>query len=836
MVDTTRNVNGVAHPYPPPYPPPFQPPYAQPYWRPPGNGGSGGAGAVVAAVLAGLWAVAVTVPFQGLGWLAEQILLVSGLPTPGWIWPIAAWLNAFLVGAPAALLAVIPRSPAVRAAGRAWLLGAVALGVLGSVRAVPAALHELYLAVFTAVAALLAVVFTRYARQTAGAGAAAQPADAAVDTGTGSITESGTGAGVGFAAVAGGLAILLPWWWLGALGGITETVLAVTAGASVGWLASTLVGGRRWTGGLVAGVTLLLIAAGTGASGEHLAQLLVLPPLGFAVVALQPSAAGTSISGPSAVGSAWPARWLIGLAAIGPLAFADNEEVTLLLVSPGAPLLGREVPVWTAIAASSSLVIGLLLGLGYLTRPALARRGVSVAAAGALVVASAGVYAGLGQPGFFGEKLFVVMRDQADLSGIDTGGGGQARRDERARATYQALVRHADGDQADLRRALDRLHLSYTPYYLVNGLEVDGGPGVRAWLSRRDDVDRVLLSERLRPLPAAPTAGRGDAPAPSDPQWNITMLGADRVWAGLGDTGAGIVVGASDSGVDGSHPALAAGFRGGDDSWYDPWRHTRDPADTAGHGTHTLATAVGRTQTGVAPGAQWVGCVNLFRNLGNPARYLDCLQFMLAPFPAGGDPFTDGRPERAPHVLTNSWGCPRLEGCDEGALRQATAALATAGIFAVVAAGNTGPFCGSVDDPPAPYPDVLTVGAVDRDREVTQFSSRGPTDAGEVKPDVVAPGAAVLSAMPGGGYSTLDGTSMATPHVAGVVALMWSANPALIGDLARTSDILRRTAQPATPTYLSNDERDGCGGDVANVTGAGIVDAFAAVEAARAAA
>ncbi|MBX6358250.1 MAG: S8 family serine peptidase, partial [Micromonosporaceae bacterium] len=441
----------------------------------------------------------------------------------------------------------------------------------------------------------------------------------------------------------------------------------------------------------------------------------------------------------------------------------------------------------------------------------------------------------LGQPGLFGEKLFVVMRDQADLSIIDTSGGGQARRDERARATYQLLVRQANASQASLRRQLDRLHLSYTPYYLVNGLEVEGGPAVRAWLSRRDDVDRVLVSQQLRPLPAAPPTHHGGEPAPESPEWNITMLRADRVWAQLGDTGAGIVVGTSDSGVDGAHPALAGGFRGGADSWYDPVRHTRTPNDTQGHGTHTLATAVGRTGTGVAPGAQWIGCVNLYRNLGNPARYLDCLQFMLAPFPAGGDPFTDGRPERAPHVLTNSWGCPRIEGCDEGALRQATRALAAAGIFTVVAAGNTGPFCGSVEDPPAPYPDVLTVGAVDRNRDVAKFSSRGPTDAGAVKPDVVAPGADVLSAMPGGGYARLDGTSMATPHVAGVVALMWSANPALIGDLARTRGILRRTAQPVTPTYLSRNQRDRCGQE-ANITGAGVVDAFAAVQAARAAA
>ena len=207
----------------------------------------------------------------------------------------------------------------------------------------------------------------------------------------------------------------------------------------------------------------------------------------------------------------------------------------------------------------------------------------------------------------------------------------------------------------------------------------------------------------------------------------------------------------------------------------------------------------------MAPGAQWVGCVNLDRNLGNPARYLDCLQFMLAPFPAGGDPFTDGRPERAPHVLTNSWGCPPIEGCDPAALRPAATALTAAGIFVVAAAGNTGPRCGSIEDPPAPYADVLHRGRGGRaPRTVADFSSRGPAAGGAAKPDVVAPGAGVFSAMPGGGYAAMDGTSMATPQVAGVVALMWSANPELIGDVATRTR--RSCARPPSPAFPGTDD------------------------------
>jgi subtilisin family serine protease len=675
----------------------------------------------------------------------------------------------------------------------------VALGGLGLLRAIPAPQNEIYLATLALVAAGGTAVLRR-----------------------GLPTPSLRG-------LAGGLAVLLPWLWIGALGGLLETVLAVAAAAAVGWLASALLDRQdRYgvvLGGLVGGVALLLLAAGVGQSGAQLAAMLVLPPLGFAAAALRSPAswlaplasapAAGSIQADRSAPSAGLSRprgrgLLVAVAAVGPLAFVDPEEISLLLIS------GRDLPAWAAIAAALSLAVALLVGLVYaVVRTRFTQRWVGASLVAVMAIAGTAIYLGPGQPGLHGEQLFVVMKSQADLTGV-TG-----------RDVYGRLVQHARETQSDLRETLDRWHVDYTPYYLVNGVEVNGGPAIRAWLSRRDDVDRVLLSQRLRPLPAEPGTAHGDEPAPPLPPWNITLLRADRVAAQFGVSGSGIVVGTSDSGVDGTHPALSGGFRGGDDSWYDPWNGTRTPTDHGGHGTHTLGSAVGRT-VGVAPGAQWIGCTNLDRNLGNPARYLDCMQFMLAPFRYGGDPFTDGRPERAPQVLTNSWGCPRIEGCDEGALSAATAAIAAAGIFFVAAAGNEGPFCGSVDDPPAPYADVLTVGAVNRDREVTQFSSRGPTESGAAKPDVVAPGEDILSTMPGGGYAILSGTSMATPQVAGVVALMWSANSKLIGDLPRTREILRDTAVTATPGDSSGD----C--DAADVTGAGMVDAFAAVQAARA--
>ena len=147
------------------------------------------------------------------------------------------------------------------------------------------------------------------------------------------------------------------------------------------------------------------------------------------------------------------------------------------------------------------------------------------------------------------------------------------------------------------------------------------------------------------------------------------MINVERVWQEFSIFGEGIVIGQSDSGVDGSHPELSSSYRGlpgqNDYNWYDPWFNSPAPNDIGGHGTHTLGTILGEN-TGVAPGATWFACVNLARNLGNPGLYLDCMQFMLAPFPADGSPLHDGNPNLGANIINNSWGCPPIEGCDFG--------------------------------------------------------------------------------------------------------------------------------------------------------------------------
>ena len=431
----------------------------------------------VLAVLVGLWTAGASVATATAGWIAAETRLeLYSRPLAAWAWLVVAGAGTVLAGLPALLLALVPRAQPARVAGRTWALAALLSGVLGAARAtVSWPHHELYLALLAVLAGAGWVLLRRFHR--------GGPAPAHVDCPPGRI----------FAALAGGLAVLLPWLWAGALGGVVETLAAVLAAAAAGALAAALVtplwtvygtGSRWWrigAGGLVAGTALAALAAGTGRAGTAVALLYVLSPLGFAAATLP--------------------RWralLFGLAAVGPFAFVDPDELTLVLGL-------REVPFWALLATVCSLVIGLLVGLWWAVgRPG--RRFAAVAAVLALA-AAATVHIGLGQPGSTGDRLFVVMRATADLSTVD------GDRTVRLHETYRRLTGTARASQAPLRRELDRLHLHYTPYYLVNGIEVDAGDWLRPWLAGRTDVARVLLSPRLRPIPAPAPGLRGNRPA-----------------------------------------------------------------------------------------------------------------------------------------------------------------------------------------------------------------------------------------------------------------------------------------------------------------------------------
>jgi subtilisin family serine protease len=444
--------------------------------------------------------------------------------------------------------------------------------------------------------------------------------------------------------------------------------------------------------------------------------------------------------------------------------------------------------------------------------------------------------------------VLIVLGEQADLSGAE----GLSSLEARRRHVYDTLRMTALRSQADLRADLTRAGVAYRPFYIVNMLALRGGRDRLAALADRPEVARIVGNPQVRqslPEPRSEVLSRAETEGVT---WGVERVNADDVWD-LGYTGEGVVVAGQDTGYDWDHPALIEQYRGyngvtatHDYNWHDAIHSSGGdcgadspvPCDDYDHGTHTMGTMVGDDgagqRIGVAPGAAWIGCRNMNQGVGSPATYIECFEFFLAPYPVGGDPFTEGEPSLAPHVVNNSWTCPPGEGCDRTTLQQVVENVRAAGILVVASAGNDGRLgCGSVKDPPAIYDATYSVGATNSADTVASFSSRGPTTVtvdGPVlmKPDVSAPGVDVLSSVPGTGYRYKRGTSMAGPHVVGTAALLWSAEPALIGDVDATEEIINRAARPRATA-------EGCGDDGAddvpnNVYGWGIVDALAAVE------
>ena len=125
------------------------------------------------------------------------------------------------------------------------------------------------------------------------------------------------------------------------------------------------------------------------------------------------------------------------------------------------------------------------------------------AGAGVVWVSVIAIFFIFGNPGNYGDRLFVIMKDQADISDV----AKIKDRDERLTAAYEQLTEHANETQADLRNFFDTVGVEYTPYYLENAMEVRGGTLVRLYLMTRPEVDRVIPSPRLRAAPE-------DSPAP----------------------------------------------------------------------------------------------------------------------------------------------------------------------------------------------------------------------------------------------------------------------------------------------------------------------------------
>jgi subtilisin family serine protease len=428
-----------------------------------------------------------------------------------------------------------------------------------------------------------------------------------------------------------------------------------------------------------------------------------------------------------------------------------------------------------------------------------------------------------------GETTFwVVVRGRANLSkarGIQDWG-------DRGRYVYERLVHEADATQSGLRSQLKKLGVQFQPYWIANVIRVTAGDAVLKQLAADPQVERIEPDRTYHVEKPRRARDRARALAV---EWGVSRINAPQVWSTYGDTGQGIVIASIDTGTQFDHPALAQHYRGSlgggqydhNYNWYDPSSvcatPSRVPCDNNGHGTHTMGTMVGDdgagNQIGVAPGARWITAKGCESSSCSSSALVSSGQWMLAPTDVNGqNPRTDLRP----NIVSNSWG----GGPGASWYQQVVDAWVAAGIFPVFANGNSGPGCGTAGSP-GDYLNTYAVGAFDSSNAIASFSSRGPSAFGsETKPNISAPGVGVRSSVPTNGYASYSGTSMATPHVAAAVALLWAAAPSLVGQIGQTRQLLDSTAIDVSD--LS------CGGTASDndVWGEGRLDAYAAVTAA----
>lgn len=421
-------------------------------------------------------------------------------------------------------------------------------------------------------------------------------------------------------------------------------------------------------------------------------------------------------------------------------------------------------------------------------------------------------------------RFIIVFAQQVDLTQLPEGLTVVARRTHLVQQlqTIAVTAQTATLTQLETMRQDGRIH-TYRPLWIINAIAASGTADAVLTLAANPDIAEIRLDavvDRIQPTTDDPkltllqestaplTAPEGGFPLP----WGIRRVNGPHAWHGLGITGSGVTVAIMDTGVDYQHPILTNNYRGNlgggtfnhTGNWFNAVQPTNTiPVDNFGHGTHVAGTAVGHNGFGVAPGANWIA-VNIAHSSGFifTSDVHAGFQWLLAPA---------NNPALAPDIVNGSWSGP---GNNPEFLPDINLLMA-ANVLPVFAAGNTGPFTGTVGMPGS-YPGVLAVGASDDVDEATWFSSLGPSPlTNEVKPWLVAPGAQTLSSLPGDLYGYYNGTSMAAPHVSGAAALLLSANPNLT-----LTQIRQRLADTAVPLSTTHPNMS---------TGYGRLDVYAAV-------
>ena len=417
-------------------------------------------------------------------------------------------------------------------------------------------------------------------------------------------------------------------------------------------------------------------------------------------------------------------------------------------------------------------------------------------------------------------RFFVVFRERTPL------GAASGIQDWAARGRFvvDSLQATANRSQSGVRGYLQGRKIDYTPFWVENRIYIPKGTLELARdLAQRPEV-AAIVPEVIHSISPPQTS----AASLQSVGWNISLIGADQVWGAYQNKGTGIVVATIDSGVQYNHPALVNQYRGNlgggsfnhTGNWSDPTKTCGGaPCDNVGHGTHVMGTIVGDdgagNQIGVAPGARWIACKGCSTTDCPGSTLTACAQWILAPA---------GNSNLRPNIVNNSW----AGGGGDSWYGSYVQNWVAAGIFPAFAIGNAGPNCGTAGSP-GDYLSSFATGATDWGDIIAGFSSRGPSAFGGVKPDVSAPGVNIYSSVPTNGYAYSSGTSMASPHTAGTVALLWAIRPGYRGNISGTASLLENNTAIRTTTET-------CGGLPAgaspnNTYGAGRINAKLAVDA-----
>lgn len=387
--------------------------------------------------------------------------------------------------------------------------------------------------------------------------------------------------------------------------------------------------------------------------------------------------------------------------------------------------------------------------------------------------------------------IILVMQDQVDIDDF-VKKTSSLNYDQKAVLLLKILQEKQKNSQENLINELKSEGVSYQSFYLPNAIWTRVSKKQLESLSQRKDIKNIY-SNKAEKIDLGKQEISENGPSLSNSvDWNIKFINADKVWE-KNVTGEGIIVANSDTGAKFDHPALFRTYVGnkgpsGVDhnyAWYDGLRERIDkppnncgynltvPCDDYGHGTHVLGTMVGRTPQNrtfsVAPNSRWMACRNMDHGLMNLRTFLACFQFYLAPHDVRGN---NPDPTKRPHVVANSYGCSGSVCRFELAI-QLVKALRAVGVATISSAGNSGR-CSNTNNVPAMIEDGIAVGSTHfQTHRISPFSDKGPVTvdrSNRLKPDFTCPGDKIYSCIHCCNYySTYSGTSMACPHIGGII-------------------------------------------------------------------